>query len=74
MTPTVNCLSSPAPRTPAPRPRGHWLWVTLLLGIAVAGYAVLERTGTPLSGLKIETGSIPGQDWHGNVRRSSPGY
>lgn len=74
MTHTADCLSPSTARPAARGFRGHRVWLTLFLAATVVGFVSLERSGTGdfLAGLKIETGSIPGEDWHGNVRRSVP--
>lgn len=76
MTHTADCLSSSTARPAARGFRGHRIWIALLLAAVLAGLVALERSGTGdfLAGLKLETGSIPGEDWHGNVRRSTTAY
>ncbi len=53
-----------------------WHWIALVvLGIAI-GYLVF---GAPKgwekmqASISYDAGTISGEDWHGNVRRSSPG-
>lgn len=74
MTHTADCLHASTARAAQHGFRGHRAWIVLLLVAAVIGFVALERTGTGefLAGLNLETGSIPGEDWHGNVRRSTP--
>lgn len=76
MTHTAESLAAPTARTARPGIRGNRAWVILLLAAAVFGFASIETGSTRdfLTGLNLETGSIPGEDWHGNVRRSSTTY
>ncbi len=73
MNHTADCLTSSAPRPAARRFRAPRIGLILILAALVIGLVALERSagGDGLNGLKLETGSIPGEDWHGNVRRST---
>ncbi|MDU9002540.1 hypothetical protein [Sedimentitalea todarodis] len=74
MTHTADCLPASTARPATRWFRGSRIWIALPLIAALAGLVALERGGTGgfLAGLNLETGSIPGEDWHGNVRRSTP--
>ncbi|WP_424987821.1 hypothetical protein [Microbulbifer sp. S227A] len=69
MTHTADCLDR---RSATP----SRIWISLLLIAAVIGFVASNRAGngTFLSGLNAGSGIIPGEDWHGNVRRSVPAH
>ncbi len=72
MAQTTHC--PPTARKSPQLLRGRPGWIALLLALAITGFAAAERGGVSLDGPKLETGSIPGEDWHGNVRRSGPAH
>ncbi|MEY8830523.1 hypothetical protein AB9K34_19295 [Sedimentitalea sp. XS_ASV28] len=74
MTHTVDSISSSNARPVSRNSDRSRLWIALALAAAVIGFLTIEGTGARafLAGLNLETGSIPGEDWHGNVRRSTP--
>ncbi len=71
MNMSVEC---PSPQVPRRTALGR-VWIVLAPAIALAGILAIHSTAPVSSGEevgKIITGSIPGEDWHGNVRRSAP--
>jgi hypothetical protein len=73
MTHCIDCPPAATKRLPA-IPRGQWPRIALYLFVILSGFIIAWNADTIRSALHHDAVTIPGEDWHGNVRRSGPGY